>query len=170
MKRHLSHCRNVREAYPLFRRAGYQPSHAMRAARAYLEFRELESTDDNPGPDEIGAVRIRAEEDCHVDTEDLAGDTLKPFRGSDGRWRTADELRKEWEHTIETWGIFGTIAEVWTGESWRHVDSCWGHTGYRDVLNPLENWYVVDHMRAAVDASRKLESVEEFAREVESFA
>lgn len=170
MKRHLPHCRNVREAYELFRHAGNSPESAMRSARAYLEFREIETNDDNPGPDEIGAVRIRAEEDSHCDIEDLAGDTLEPFRGSDGRWRSADELRKEWDHTIETWGVWGLISEVWTGEAWDHVFSVWGFTGYRNILDPLENSELIEFMRAAVDASRNLESVEEFAREVESLA
>jgi hypothetical protein len=98
---------------------------ALEQARIVVRFRELE---------DMGLCRLRAEPD------------------EDYRWNEFDP--KESERFGDD-GAWGSIVEVRTDpdddDSWEEVDSCWGHVGYRDVLDPTENPYIVDHMRAAVD-------------------
>jgi hypothetical protein len=54
----------------------------------------------------------------------------------------------------EAWGgeAYGSIVEVRCHccGKWGELDSRWGHIGYKDVLCPLENPYVLDHMLQAV--------------------
>lgn len=68
------------------------------------------------------------------------------FRAIDGRMRSREELERELEHQLETFGVWGTIGEVWDGSEWIQADSVWGHAGYNNPDCPIENPYVVDHM------------------------
>jgi hypothetical protein len=134
--------------YQQFRTAGYRPITAWERADIVAQFRQHETDDDSPEPEEIGAMRICLE--CDDEQYD-AGDMLEPFRGSDGRWRTREELEREHTHMLETCGVWGTIGEVWNGTDWEIVDSCWGHAGYENPDSPIENEYVIDHMRACLE-------------------
>lgn len=127
-----------------FRTAGYTPADSWRSAGTVAEFRAHEWSETyDPEPDDIGAMRIRLEPDNEPYDP---GDTLEPYRGSDGRMRSRDELERELNHMLETYGVWGTIGEVWDGSEWVDVDSCWGHAGYKNLDCPIENDYVVDHM------------------------
>ncbi len=139
--------------YQQFRTAGYRPITAWERADIVAQFRQHETHDDSPEPDDIGAVRIRLE--CDGEPYD-AGDTLEPFRGSDGRWRTKEELERELSELLERTGVWGSIGEVWDGSEWVEVGSCWGHAGYESADCPIENPYVVDHMRACLEHRAKL--------------
>lgn len=145
--------------YAQFRKAGYSPVESKRSADIVAQFRAHqwgESCD--PDPEDIGAMRIRLEPDSEPYDP---GDTLEPHRGSDGRWLSRDELERELNHQLETYGVWGTIGEVWTGEDWEQVDSVWGHAGYKNPDCPIENIYVVDHMRACL--ARRIELGEDIA-------
>lgn len=60
---------------------------------------------------------------------------------------------------------YGTIGEFsldpdasWDSPAWTHGDSVWGHVGYRDCLDPMENPYILDIMDetlAALASARK---------------
>jgi len=95
---------------------------ALRAARTIAQFRQWD--------DEF--VRIQVEADDFPDTS----------------WMDAKQ-REEWDG--ESWTTLSEYRHPFTGE-WVEVDSCGGHIGYRDPSDPFENAYVVDEMRAAIDA------------------
>lgn len=98
---------------------------ALRHARARVAFADLESE---------GLVQLRAEPDEDFDWSDLDKDcpgSSERF-GDDGAWGSIVEVRAS------------------VDDEWEQVDSCWGHVGYRDVLDPNENCYVDEHIRSAV--------------------
>ena len=143
----------INRLYRRFRAAGYRPVESMRDARTVCEFRSIENDRDNLEPEDIGAVRIVSEYDQEPYDP---GDMLEPQRGYDGRWRTQDELEKELNRILETYGVWIVSSQVWTGTDWETVDSIGGCAGYDDPCSPFENCYVPDLMRAAIDASREL--------------
>ncbi len=137
--------------YAQFRTAGYSPADSWRIAGIVSEFRahECGEFDDQ----EIGDMRIRLEQD--VEPYD-PGDTLESYRGCDGRWRSREENERELSALLERTGVWGTIGEVWNGTEWEIVDSCWGHAGHNRPSDPVENEYVVEHMRACLELRAKL--------------
>lgn len=142
---------NRKRIYAQYREAGYDPVRAWRSAGIVSEFRAHECGEfDDP---EIGDMRIRLEPD---NEEYDPGDTLEPFRGSDGRWRTKEELERELSELLERNGVWGSIGEVWDGSEWVEVASCWGHAGYESADCPIENLYVVDHMAQCLKLRAKL--------------
>ena len=143
----------INRLYRRFRAAGYRPVESMRDARTVCEFRSIENDRDNLEPEDIGAVRIVSE--CDEEPYD-PGDILEPHRGSDGRWRTREENEKELNHILETYGVWTVSSQLWTGTDWETVDSIGGCAGCHDAESPFENNYVIDLMRAAIDASREL--------------
>lgn len=137
--------------YAQFRTAGYSPVDSWRYAGIVAEFRAHECGEhDEP---EFGDMRIRLEPDGEPYDP---GSTLEPFRGSDGRWRSREELERELSELLERTGVWGTIGEVWDGSEWVDVDSCWGHAGYNRPSDPVENEYVIEHMRACLEHREKL--------------
>lgn len=132
--------------YAQFRTVGYSPVKSWRSAGIVAEFRVHECGEyDEP---EIGDVRIRLEPDSEPYDP---GDTLEPYWGIDGRMRSREELERELEHQLETFGVYGTIGEVWDGSEWITADNCWGHAGYNNPDCPIENPYVVDHMAQCLE-------------------
>lgn len=51
-------------------------------------------------------------------------------------------------------GAWGIVGEYSTdgGQTWHHVDSCWGFVCYDNPLDPRENDYVPDIMQATIEA------------------
>lgn len=130
--------------YAQFRTAGYTPADSWRSAGIVAEFRAHEWDESyDPEPHDIGVMRIRIEPDSEPYDP---GSTLEPFRGSDGRWRTKEELERELSELLGRTGVWGSIGEVWDGSEWVEVDSCCGHAGCENPDCPIENDYVVDHM------------------------
>src|SRR5689334_3555115 len=136
----LSLYQQCRQRKP-FMLVGHDASCSLRAARTILEFKELERE---------GLVRLRAEEE-QENYFDVFG---KPegYTNAQGHWVTEEQAAKELEELLESRGCWWTVSEWFDGEDWQHADSCGMHTGYRDPLDPFENCYIVDHMRAAIDA------------------
>lgn len=135
---------SVPKLYRQFRKVGYRADEAIQSARTVAEFRapgvewDHDSDPDRfsdfaPG-DDLGRVRIIAEPDDDYDWGELKDDVPEPVYercARDGAW--------------------GTVAQIWNGSEWEDVDSVWGHVGYDDPLDPVENCYVVDLMSAALD-------------------
>lgn len=141
--------RSAKNLYRQFRAAGCRADDSLRSARIVAAFRapgvewDHDSDPDRfsdfaPG-DDMGRVRIIAEPDDDYDWEELKDDVPEPVYercARDGAW--------------------GTVAQVWNGSEWEDVDSVWGHVGYDDPLDPVENCYVVDLMSAALDRRAEL--------------
>jgi len=144
---------NRKRIYAQYRAAGYSPIDSWRSSGIVAEFRKHEWSEYDPEPHEIGVMRIRLEPD---DEPYDPGDTLEPFRGADGRWRTREENERELSDLLERTGVWGTIGEAWDGSEWVEAGSCWGHAGYENPDCPIENLYVVDHMRACLKLRAKL--------------
>lgn len=113
--------------YNRARRAGYGAKDALRLARLIEEWKDAERA---------GLVQLRVEPDNDPDASQCdCGD-------------------KHCRHNelLERDGAFGTIGEYRdaSGE-WAHADSCWGHVGYADPADPIENDYAADAMRSALD-------------------
>lgn len=142
---------NRKRIYAQFRTAGYSPADSWRSAGIVSEFRAHECGEfDNP---EIGDMRIRLEPD---DMPYDPGDSLEPYRGSDGRWRSREELERELSELLDRTGVWGSIGEVWDGSRWVETGSCWGHAGYENADCPIENLYIVDHMAECLELRAKL--------------
>ena len=59
--------------------------------------------------------------------------------------------RQEIIDTIDQHGCWFVISEYFADGAWHHADSI-GMCVYARPLDPTENWYIEDLMRAAVDA------------------
>jgi hypothetical protein len=58
----------------------------------------------------------------------------------------------------ESYGSIGEYTLNPESDDWEHGGSVWGHVGYRDVLDPFENPYILDIMDetlAAMSSARK---------------
>lgn len=128
------------ESYRTFRRGGYCPRHAIRAARTVHAFRNME---------QLGLARIiaRPDDDDIFDTFDLNGH-VDEF----GRYVSADEERAELAELVERTGAWIVASEVRTfdAEEWETIDCVGGCTGYDDPTDPVQNSYVTDLMAAAI--------------------
>ena len=114
-----------------FMLVGHKARLALDAAKTLIRFRELEAD---------GLVRMR----CEPETEN--------YFDVYGREDSAKHQKKT-EDIIERLGCWWTVSEFFNGEEWEHADSCGMHTGYNDPLSPFENCYVIDEMRAAINAA-----------------
>ena len=114
-----------------FMLVGHKARLALDAAKTLIRFRELEAD---------GLVRMR----CEPETEN--------YFDVYGREDSAKH-QKQTEDIIERLGCWWTVSEFFNGEEWEHADSCGMHTGYNDPLSPFENCYVIDEMRAAINAA-----------------
>jgi len=123
----LKHYRRFR-ANPCWLIKGQNAKLALDSARTLVAFERSEAE---------GMVRLRAE----IDDDCVS-------------WMD-DRQRKDWDGEA-----YGSIGEYRLPEcpcchsrpSWVHCDSVWGHIGYKDVLDPFENPYIVDIMRSTLDA------------------
>lgn len=66
-----------------------------------------------------------------------------------------EKERKEIETLLDRWGCYWVVSEVNHGnetrDDWQHADSI-GMCVYANPLDPFENCYIPDLMRAALDA------------------
>jgi len=85
-----------------------------------------------------GFVRLRAEEE------------EESYFSGYGEPETPEE-REELVRTLELYGCWRVITEVFIDGAWHHCDCVGFCAGYRNVLDPCENPYVVDLMRSAVE-------------------
>jgi hypothetical protein len=83
-----------------------------------------------------GFVRLRCELDEDFDPRDFMEDS--------------DIQDSDWE----AYGSIGEYRLSLDSEDWVHADSCWGHVGYRDVLDWTENPYILDIMAETLEAFR----------------
>ncbi|MGC4033612.1 MAG: hypothetical protein QM754_18145 [Tepidisphaeraceae bacterium] len=120
----------ARSVFTQARTAGYGALESLSISRTVQAFDTAESE---------GLVRLEALPDEDFD--------LEGFSDIPG---VVEEARKAIERGD---GPYGVVASCLTesGE-WHQADSCWGFVGYRDVLSPVENPYVVDLMRSALAA------------------
>jgi hypothetical protein len=129
--------------YTQFRKAGYLPIQALRASKTLLAWEELEAQE---------LVRLRAdpEEENYFD---VYGEPDGYVDGN-GRRVSAEQERKELEREIELNGCWFVRSEyrATPDDEWERADSIGMLTGYRDPLSPFQNNYVIDLMRAAIDA------------------
>jgi alpha-amylase/alpha-mannosidase (GH57 family) len=61
------------------------------------------------------------------------------------------QKRQEIIDTINLYGCWSVVSEFYAEGQWHHADSI-GMCVYARPLDPTENWYVEDLMRAAIDA------------------
>lgn len=145
----------IKSNYRQFRsKGGMDAKQALRAAKTLAKFNELGEE----------CVRMRAEEeqesymDCHGEVEG--------YTDIHGRRVSAEQAEKELVKLLDRYGVWITISEYWDGAEWQTADSCGMHAGYKNVLSPFENWYVVDEMEAAIAEFERCQSrasVEAFA-------
>jgi hypothetical protein len=141
------------EMYHKFRKhkpfmlSGRDAECSLSSARTILRFRELESED---------LVRMRAEpeEESYLD---VYGDDELRHAERNGHPIPYDQARKELIEMLDRDGVWWTVAEWRASEDdeWEQADSCGMHAGYKDVLDPFQNCYVIDEMQSAIDALEK---------------
>lgn len=105
---------------------------ALRDARTVAEFEELESQ---------GLVRIKAEPE-QESYFDVYGEPDN------------EKERKATEDYLERWGCWAVFSEYFDGDDWQHAD-CIGMCVYADPMSPVENDYVPELMRAAIQAYKE---------------
>lgn len=141
--------------YRRLRALGWRAKWAFSAARDRVAFDalggEVVEYCDNPkrAPDDDDPqLRVRIVPDNDADMDNLMGDTFNPKANPDIPKARMDRERAEFVARVERDGVYGIVGEVWDGERWEHVDSCWGFVG--------DDWkdsgYLEDCMSATVDA------------------
>lgn len=133
--------------YRSFRECGMSPVHALSAAKTLLEWESLEYDD---------RVRLRAEHE-QENYFDVFGQP-DGYVNAQGHRVSPEQERKEICESIERYGNYYIVSEYFDGEEWQHADSIGMCAGYRNVLDPRENWYVPDLMAAAIKAYRDHEA------------
>lgn len=136
----LSLYRRCRRDKP-FMLVGRDAECSLSAAKTILAFRELESR---------GLVRMRAEPE-QENYFDVFGEP-ESYTNAQGHEVSADKAREDLIATLDRDGCWWTVSEWFDGDEWQHADSCGMHAGYKNPLDPFENCYVIQEMRAAVDA------------------
>lgn len=69
----------------------------------------------------------------------------------------SEKERKAIEASIDRYGNYCIVSEYFDGEEWQLADSVGHCAGYKNVLDPRENWYVTDLMESAIDKASALE-------------
>ena len=131
--------------YLRFRSAGYSAAQSLGAAKAQAQFKELESA---------GLVRlVQAEE---LENYFAVYGEPEGYTGAHGRRVSAEQEREELVRSIEQNGIWyvGSEWRASAADEWQLADGLGMNMGYRNPLSPVENCYVPDLMRAAVEAVR----------------
>lgn len=137
----LAMYRRCRESKP-FMLVGSDAKCSLDAARTIIAFRKAEAD---------GLVRLRAEEE-QESYLDVYGDSVLDGMERNGHPLSREDARKDLLETLDREGVWCSISEWFDGDDWQMADSCGMHTGYRDPLCPFQNCYIVDGMRAALDA------------------
>jgi hypothetical protein len=135
--------RTIKSYYDRCRReGGYDAAAALRAAKIWRRFDELESA---------GLVRMRAEDE-QENWFDVFGEP-EAFTDIHGRRVTAEQAREQIADSIARNGNYWIVAEYRDSDGqWEQADSIGMCSGYENPLSPLENWYVPDLMDSALDA------------------
>lgn len=142
---------NPATLYRQFRAAGYPSLESWESAKIAEEF-YLHSKEDE-SPDEVGAVRLRVEPE-YESYFDVYGEPWG-FTDISGRYISAEEARHQIEESIQLNGLYCVISDVWNGDEWEPVDSI-GMCVCSDPESPIENWYIPDLMRAALERREEL--------------
>lgn len=130
--------------YERFRASGMNPPQAWRAAKILSRWAEM------------GSEQVRlAAEDEQENYFDVYGEP-EGYTNVHGKRISAEQERKELIEQIERNGCYCIRSEYFDGVDWQIADSVGMCAGYRNVLSPFENWYVVDLMGAALDAVENL--------------
>jgi hypothetical protein len=129
--------------YTQFRKAGYLPIQALRAAKTLLQWAELESQD---------LVRLSA--DPEEESYFAYWGEPEGYTDVNGRRVSAEQERKEMERELELNGCWFIRSEyrATSDAQWEQADHVGMNTGYCNPLSPFENAYVIDLMRSAIDA------------------
>ncbi len=112
---------------------------ALDSARTLANWREAEGA---------GLVRLRSEPE-EENYFDVYGEP-EAYEGANGRRVTAEMAKAQIVETLENWGCFCVISEVFEDGEWVHADSI-GFCVYEDPLDPFDNSYVVDLMAKAME-------------------
>jgi len=134
--------------YRRLRALGWEAGPAYDHAQTLEEWRKLEWNEgDNPKPN---AVRLRIVPDEIDDWDFLLGDTYKPECHPDIPVSQIEREKTEYLEKIYRDGVWGIVGEIFNGEEWQTIDSCFGFVG--------EEWrdsgYDTDIMRACLEAVR----------------
>lgn len=99
--------------------------------------------------EDAGLVRLTAEpeEESYFD---VFGDP-EGYTRLDGKRVTAVEAKQALEASIERDGCWYVMSEYWNGAEWVNADSIGMCAGYANPMDPFQNCYVVDLMRAAIE-------------------
>lgn len=119
--------------YRRFRKSGMQASDAMQAARTEIQWERLASA---------GFVALNAVADPDYDWSDKAE---RERYGDDGAWGVCGWYTTEPERCEDVEPSFTR------GCPWTAGDAVWGHVGYRNPLDPAENWNAVYIKAATID-------------------
>jgi hypothetical protein len=125
--------RTIQHYYKRLRESGMGAAHSHDGAKAWREFSRLEN---------LGLVRLIAEDE-QESYFDVYGEP------------DDEKEREQIARAIETYGNYCIHSEYRQHESaeWEWCDSVGMCAGYKNVLDPCENWYVIDLMSAAVQAA-----------------
>ena len=132
-----------RYTYKDFRAAGYTAQHALRAAKIVERWNALE-----------GAGLVRLGQDAEQDDYfDVFGEP-DGYTDGNGKRVSAEQERQDLLDSFERdglWIVYGEYSTLGDG-AWHMADSVGMCAGYRDALDPLENWYVPDIMQSTISA------------------
>jgi hypothetical protein len=161
--------------------AGYLAADSLRTARIVREWSdyaadnadESDRTSGSPDPDD-GCVRlvIGAEDESYYD---VFGEP-EAYTDQYGRRVAAEDARKETDRILDRDGVWRVSAQYLDPYTlrWATADSCGMFTGYRDVTDPVENFYIPDLMQSALErmhsAWAEWESAKETAEELAALA
>lgn len=132
--------------YLRFRECGMSAIHALSAAKTLLKWEAMEFDD---------RVRLRAEHE----QENYFSVYGEPdgYENAQGHQVSAEQERKELCESFERDGLWCIVAEYFDGEEWQMADSIGMCAGYKNPLDPFQNWYVPDLMQSAIDKANQLE-------------
>ena len=135
---------NIQNTFNDFRKQGFRPVEAIRAARILQKWEPLESE---------GFVKL----EWHPDSDPYDDSFIDTW--TDENENTREQYRKALWRDIERDGVWGLVASIRTdtddSEAWEVVDSIWGLVGQDDA------GYGPDLMNAAIqelDKKRKTQN------------
>lgn len=131
---------HTRKLYERARRQGYDAQWALRIAKTAEEFKGRDDIRIRAEPEEEGYFDVYGEPDGYTDIH--------------GQRFTAEQEREQIVDSIERDGCWCVIAEWLNPETdeWELADSV-GMCIYNDPTDPVENCYVAQLMRSALDAA-----------------
>lgn len=149
-----------KQTYNKARQKGYGAAESLRIAKIKEKFEQLEYE---------GLVRLRAE----PEEENYFSVYGEPdgYLGLNGRRVSAEQEKKELIESFERDGVWYVVSEWRSSEEdvWEFVDSIGMCAGYSNVLSPIENCYVFDLMRAAINKVEDYQSELSYEKTQEAF-